>query len=417
MAGHGSMDQPTLQLFFPKDHRRCSPQSRISPKSGQVIAQETFDLSHLNTKLHFEIGFGALGKHVSRHLIVDPEMPTMPSFSEVSMLPEDVLGEIIETSSRDAQGTLCQVSRLFNSLGIRYLYRSVILSSPRQVVSCCKTLTVNPVAAEAVQTFSLRFPRVPIESDRFFLPFYQAIYAAITSLPNLITFELDFLDAELYNVIANVIFPRLMNFACVLVLDFSLPAFLNHHGLTLERLTFMPTPYWEPRDLYPNRPKIYLPHLKYFMGSVSDFYTVIPGTICLEHATILSFSRISRIDMENLVATLRKHCVDSLRSLACSHREPWSLNLIEGLSQHLPNLESLDIHHGQSEGLLDKATLQAIALSLLKFKALKSLTINGKDVSDIRANDDSTFPPLYEWRAVSIWGLACPTLDSCIFLG
>ena len=165
------------------------------------------------------------------------------------------------------------------------------------------------------------------------------------------------MDAELYNVIANVTFPRLIDFTCVLLLDFSLPAFLNHHGLTLERLTFMPTPYWEPRDLYPNRPEIYLPRLKYFMGSVSDFYTVILGTNCLEHATILSFSRTSQIDTENLVATLHKHCVDSLRSLACSHREPWNLNLIEGLSEQLPNLESLDIHYGQSDGLLDKVSL------------------------------------------------------------
>lgn len=93
----------------------------------------------------------------------------------VTTLPEDVLGEIVETSSRDAQATLCQVSRLFNSLGIRYLYRSVILTSPRQVVSCCKTLTANPVIAEAVQTFSFRFPWVYNEPRQAALDFLNPL--------------------------------------------------------------------------------------------------------------------------------------------------------------------------------------------------------------------------------------------------
>ena len=94
------------------------------------------------------------------------------------------------------------------------------------------------------------------------------------------------------------------------------------------------------------------------MGSVSDLYTVIPGTTCLKQAIIFSFSRTSRLDVENLVATLHKHCADSLRSLACSHREPWNLNLIEGLSEQLPDLETLEIYYGQSNGLepLDKVS-------------------------------------------------------------
>jgi hypothetical protein len=134
----------------------------------------------------------------------------------------------------------------------------------------------------------------------------------------------------------------------------------------------MPTPYWPPRDLYPNRPEIHLPHLKYFMGSISDFYTVIPGTICLEHATILSLSRTSQVDTENLVATLHKYCVDSLRSLACSHREPWNLKLIEGLSEQLPNLESLDIHYRQSDDLLDKVSLDYFFRLSLTYSSITS---------------------------------------------
>jgi hypothetical protein len=173
------------------------------------------------------------------------------------------------------------------------------------------------------------------------------MYAAITSLPNLTTLKLDCLDVELYGIIANVTFPRLMDFTCVLLPEFPLPAFLNHHGLTLECLKFIP--YLEPSNLHTNQPGIYLPRLKYFVGSASDLYTVIPGTTCFKEAIIIF--RTSRFDVENFVATLHKHCADSLRSLACSYREPWDLNLIEGLSEQLPDLEKLDICYGQSNDL------------------------------------------------------------------
>ena len=77
--------------------------------------------------------------------------------SPILRLPLEILEVFIGFASVSSQLSLARVSHFFHSLALRSLYRDVTLCTPKAVVSCCRTLAVNPVAALSVRSLLITY--------------------------------------------------------------------------------------------------------------------------------------------------------------------------------------------------------------------------------------------------------------------
>jgi hypothetical protein len=84
-------------------------------------------------------------------------------------LPSELLNWIAELALPATLVALCRVSKLFNSLCTRLLYNVVVLGSFERMIRCCRTLSTNRFAAEAVRKLSFVWDGYVLNSP-FFKP-------------------------------------------------------------------------------------------------------------------------------------------------------------------------------------------------------------------------------------------------------
>ncbi|KAJ7481897.1 hypothetical protein FB451DRAFT_1556069 [Mycena latifolia] len=101
----------------------------------------------------------------------------------------EILFEIASNTTSAEQISLSTVSRTFNSIAIKFMYRRIELTSFRRIVRCCTTLAKNSEAALSVRTLSFDLLGHTMISDRWnvtiFEPFFRMVNAALVKTPRL----------------------------------------------------------------------------------------------------------------------------------------------------------------------------------------------------------------------------------------
>ena len=94
---------------------------------------------------------------------ISPPMP-IPAHNTASVentasmqtwLPIELWEEIIGFCAQSDQVIICRVSKQFNLLATRMVYRKISCQYPEQVIGCCRTLVRNSSAALCVRIFNL----------------------------------------------------------------------------------------------------------------------------------------------------------------------------------------------------------------------------------------------------------------------
>ncbi|KAH9476335.1 hypothetical protein JR316_0011910 [Psilocybe cubensis] len=326
------------------------------------------------------------------------------AFPSIVRLPLEVLEVFIDFSSVSTQLSISRVSRLFNSLTLRALYRNISLYSPAVVVACCQTLASNRNAATTVRSFLITYNHY---SPALLASYYTIIKKALCSLTNLHTLKLLVNDPHFVTLLNRCNFHSLRHFECYLTPSAPLIDFLNRHP----RIYYLQvSPNENTADPLPddvgniNLPTLVLPRLQYFSGNVQSV-PFLSRTNSLR-AAILSWNAMET-DPDMAFQALQRSCCDGLNLLSC-RRRGWNQDLIESISIRLPDLVSLLISNVLlvDEPLSDDY-LQAIEACLPRFTQLQRLHIVCIDYFEM---GDISSPIDKELSIVTTWGTACPSL-------
>lgn len=77
---------------------------------------------------------------------------------QLTGLPRELLGLIVDSTLPSDQLCLCTTSKLFNSLAVRSLYRNIILRESTDIIRLCKTLVCNSATACAARSLNMSLP-------------------------------------------------------------------------------------------------------------------------------------------------------------------------------------------------------------------------------------------------------------------
>lgn len=277
------------------------------------------------------------------------------SSSKIVQLPLEVLEVFIQYSSISTQLAISRVSKFFHDLTLRLLYRHISLCSPTTVVACCKTLMSNPSAARAVRTLMISYTYVYCLSDMFntqwiyryystssnslLSAYYSIIKKALSVLSGLHTLKLLVHDPYFVTLLNRRMFPALHQFECYLKPSAELIFFLNHH----RKITYLQVSpeenTSEPIDSDSVLPEIELPCLQYFAGNVQSVPCL--GPACALRAAIISWN-VMDTDPDLAFSALQ-HTSNTTLALVSCRRRGWNIDLIDKLSQRLPDILSLHI--------------------------------------------------------------------------
>ncbi|PPQ85896.1 hypothetical protein CVT25_015835 [Psilocybe cyanescens] len=327
------------------------------------------------------------------------------AFPSIVRLPLEVLEVFIDFSSVSTQLSISRVSRLFNSLTLRALYRNISLYSPAVVVACCQTLASNRNAATTVRSFVISYNHY---SPALLASYYSIIKKALQSLNNLHTLKLLVNDPYFVTLLSRCNFSRLRHFECYLTPSTPLIEFLNRHS----RIYYLQvSPNENTTESLPDDgsgsntlPALELPRLQYFSGNVQNVSFL--GTTNTLRAAILSWNAMET-DPDMAFQALQRSCCDSLNLLSC-RRRGWNQDLIESISIRLPDLVSLLISNVLLvDEPLSEDYLQAIKAYLPRFTQLQRLHIVCIDYFEM---GDISSPIDKELSIVTTWGAACPSL-------
>lgn len=253
--------------------------------------------------------------------------------------------------------------------------------------------------------------------------YYLLLQKALRSLHELQNVKLLVHDAHYITLISQCIFPSLRHFECYLKLSNPLIKFLNRHP----RISYLQVSHYEDTSVLFDAtfPTLILPKLQYFVGNgqsvpaISEFSAL--------RAAIVNWDVVDTAP-DIAIKALERSSFDTLTLLSCKRRG-WNLDLIQIISNHLPDILSLHISNvllvdsnptevSYTFGVLELSKadgwirfhqpyLQAIRKTLRNFTRLRTLRINCIDVwqmSNIKCQLDKDFTTVTEW------GESCPSL-------
>ncbi|KAF9477266.1 hypothetical protein BDN70DRAFT_862077 [Pholiota conissans] len=325
--------------------------------------------------------------------------------SNIVRLPLEVLEIFIQYSPLSTQLALARVSKLFHSLSLHPLYCNISLSSPRNVVACCRTLLASPSAAKVVRSFMISYTYYSTSSNTLLAAYYSVIKGALLALTGLHTLKLLVHDPYFVTLLKNRIFPALRQFECYLTPSIALIGFLNSHPkVNYLQLSPNENTSGEFLDEDNKLPPVELPRLQYFAGNAQSIPCL--GTSSTLRAAIISWN-IMDTDPDLPLSALQRSSHATLSLLSC-RRRGWNLDLIEMISNHLPDIHSLHISNVLLvDGHPTEHYLQTIRSILQRFTQLHRFKIHCIDyweMGNIACRLDEDF------TTVTCWGDACPSL-------
>lgn len=272
----------------------------------------------------------------------------------MSYLPIELLDIIMENSPQANQASLGTTSKLLNEVATRHLYRDIKLTSPSQIVRCCKTLVSNASASAAtrklffgVKDGSGSFPpwvtprcRIRIlpnwSSDyilvRFgdrFQVFYRLIARALQKTCHLTTLKLLPVDWRFSPFLHEVYVPELRDLAIAVVNTSLVSCFLDRHS-KIDVLQLI---------CVEHDSNLYLPALFSFKGCQS-VVTNLARSSSLMHISV-AWEDATDVQYESTLKSLAHTPITILGSGAVT----WSSHFFDAVARYLPNLTHLSLQY------------------------------------------------------------------------
>ena len=252
--------------------------------------------------------------------------------------------------------------------------------------------------------------------------YYLLVQKALRSLTELQVIKLLVYDTHFITLFSQCTFPSLRHFESYLKLSNPLIKFLNRHP-TISYLQV--SQYEDTSVLSDDIQTLSLPKLQYFAGNGLSVPAI--GDASILRAAIVSWDAVDAAP-DVAIKALERSSFDSLTLLSCTRRG-WNLDLIQSISDHLPDISSLhisnvllvDSHPTEvSHGFLGRESfaeltkfqfrqsyLQAISIVLHNFTRLRILRIHCIDywqMGELECQLDKDFATVTEW------GESCPSL-------
>ncbi|KAJ7275657.1 hypothetical protein C8J57DRAFT_1223816 [Mycena rebaudengoi] len=315
-------------------------------------------------------------------------------------LPNELLTEIIANAAPADQVALCRVSKLFNRLARRVLYRTLALSSPRAVLTCCHSLVSNPELALLVKSFDISASK--LDGYRIY-DAIDLISATLACTANIEALTLVFACGapSFIECIDSRTFPALRRLVLRADLDAepALLVFLQRHPRIGVLKLFGPAASFDALLSATGVPC--LPDLKYLKATAAVFPALLaPGGGGMPpHLTgaEISWKLADPLDPLPPLRALTAYSA-SLTKLVCYRPGP-NLELIALVAQHLPRLAVLKDHRAE--------TLTTIRTALARLSALRVFHYTYARFVH-RVHDRAT---------VAWWAADCPALRQCTLNG
>ncbi|KAJ7932838.1 hypothetical protein B0H13DRAFT_1856818 [Mycena leptocephala] len=322
-------------------------------------------------------------------------------------LPNDILLDIMEISSKSDQASLCLVSKLFHALCLPILNRTVHLNYCASSIAFCSALIADPTRAEAVRSltvveFSSPWDR-PARKRRS-----EVLMAALELMLMLehLSIRYDILaDEHAVALLEHRTFPRLLTCAISPPISYSrvnkigdlLAAFWARHP-TLTGIHFFSTIGASPSV------RMDLPNLQCYDGPADVMRSIVCGG--------LKEARIEwdpfKVDNDILTVLKSKTRPDIPFILSVIAHPTDCGQITERAAREMPQMRTLHLDPLDKVWLLDHPFRDVVAF-LSRFTRLGYFGIEGRVLENRRTEADRD--------TMEAWTVACPTLEACCLNG
>ena len=167
--------------------------------------------------------------------------------------------------------------------------------------------------------------------------YYLLVQKALRSLPELQVIKLLVYDTHFITLFSQCTFPSLRHFESYLKLSNPLIKFLNRHP----SISYLQVSQYEDTSVLSDDiiQTLSLPKLQYFTGNGLSVPAI--GDASILRAAIVSWDAVDATP-DVAIKALERSSFDSLTLLSCTRRG-WNLDLIQIISNHLPDIVSLHI--------------------------------------------------------------------------
>ena len=163
--------------------------------------------------------------------------------------------------------------------------------------------------------------------------YYLLVQKALRSLPELQVIKLLVYDTHFITLFSQCTFPSLRHFESYLKLSNPLIKFLNRHP----SISYLQVSQYEDTSvLSDDIQTLSLPKLQYFAGNGLSVPAI--GDASILRAAIVSWDAVDAAP-DVAIKALERSSFDSLTLLSCTRRG-WNLDLIQIISNHLPDILS-----------------------------------------------------------------------------
>ncbi|KDQ64503.1 hypothetical protein JAAARDRAFT_187826 [Jaapia argillacea MUCL 33604] len=346
-----------------------------------------------------------------------------------AILVVELLEHIFEQVPRSDLLSLCCASRLFNSIAIGTLYRTIELHTSSDVVKCCKTLLNVPGVANVVRHLVITikernhppeplhgfFPNVHLLDGLYFPPrrndrthlhsFYRLVCTALNSASGVTSLDLSGGGIQFETILGGCHFPRLRKLTYDIDLGPEAISFILRHP-SIQNLTIRPSHTISPQTI----PPMVLRELSSFTGPTELVPMFIPGSRVTEIGIVSSECS----DDFDFLAEQMNMSSNPIRILRFTGLM-WCLRLAEAVARSLSEIEVLvftstmlvERDHSRRPGSFLNQ-LQCILPSLNRLRRLDVTTTIAAYglLPQVRDLDD-------EHLILEKWSDLCPTLTMC----
>ncbi|KAJ6548169.1 hypothetical protein DFH09DRAFT_1169906 [Mycena vulgaris] len=312
-------------------------------------------------------------------------------------LPNEIITEILEATTKTDQASLCRVSRLFRELCVPVLYRTVQLRHLTGALAFCLALIESPSRGQFIRSFSF----YSASPDR--MSTSRLLLDSINLMP-----RLEHLTTHTRELLRTCTVPSLVScrigFKSGIEADVLASFLARHPNLTRARV-----------DVYarfgstPSLP-IALPYLERFDGPAYLVPLMLPVVRRLREAR-LSWGRHlnpSTADIERILGALPSLTSPDIPFFSSYEYPPHlSVLIVTAASIHMPHVKILRLQTRSFE-LHD---IRHITTCLPRFTALAYLALDPPR-NPLVMHASST-----DQAAVATWANVCPTLEACCLNG
>ncbi|KAJ7143771.1 hypothetical protein C8R44DRAFT_758861 [Mycena epipterygia] len=335
--------------------------------------------------------------------------------ASLSVLPIELIHAIAGSTESQSLLVLCRTSRRMHAICLEWIYRSITLDHPVEVVKCCKTIISRDEAANSVREFDISCcPRRPLKS------FYGTFESAIRKLKNIQTLNVS--PLPIFQVLCNMQFPRLLK--CTMPASKEIIPFLKKNA-TIQALFIFPC--FEGIDVsgvvYEGVPAfefttpiqpIHMSKLQRFVGPATLAYAVVPGSLT-SHLTIFWENNRNMSPSDGLANLVRSNAqIVELISLVWT----WDCALISAIKEHMPGIQKLQFRNVTiGEEKPEQHFFSSIENALPLLPDLMSLQVlEGFPAGPLDDEDGNDFETIRRWGELSS-SLVCVSLLSNTWWG